>query len=189
VQVAIAALITGLTITLYIHRLGVPVVPTLGFAKSTNDGIPLPQGYREWTLISVASLGPPTSDIRAKLGNDIATEDFRRGTLPYRDGAIVARLAWHQAKDPQTAVALATQARAQGMDESGIAELLSGTAVSGEPVNVQFMIKDSKKYESTGGWRWMQFTNGKPDAIVQTSCLSCHEPARATDFVFTRYSQ
>jgi hypothetical protein len=50
------------------------------------------------------------------------------------------------------------------------------------------MIKDSKKYASTGGWGFFQFTKGKPDRVAPTGCFACHAPQKATDFVFTRYS-
>jgi len=29
-------------------------------------------------------------------------------------------------------------------------------------VNIQFMVKDSKKYAATGGWGFADFKNGKP---------------------------
>jgi hypothetical protein len=60
-------------------------------------GVKLPAGYRDWTLISVASVGPPVNDMRAKLGNDVAIQAYRAGTLPFPDGTIIARLAWKQA--------------------------------------------------------------------------------------------
>ena len=51
------------------------------------------------------------------------------------------------------------------------------------------MVKDSKKYAATGGWGFADFTNGKPaDEAVHQTCYPCHEPAKARDFVFTRYS-
>ncbi len=51
------------------------------------------------------------------------------------------------------------------------------------------MVKDSNEYAVTGGWGFAQFTNGKPanGAIVKT-CFSCHAPAKAYDYVFTRYA-
>jgi hypothetical protein len=150
--------------------------------------ISLPPGYRDWALVSVAAVGPPLNDIRAKLGNGIAMSDLRQGTIPYRDGAIIARLAWKQTTDPQTSNAFRLQGQQVGLRADTIAKLLSQSFVAGAPTNVQFMVKDSKKYASTGGWGFAQFTNGKADAIVQQSCFACHEPAKATDFVFTRYS-
>jgi Cytochrome P460 len=51
------------------------------------------------------------------------------------------------------------------------------------------MVKDSKRYATTGGWGFAQFDNGKPaQNVVQSACFACHEPAKARDFVFTRYA-
>ena len=62
--------------------------------------------------------------------------------------------------------------------------------VAGPPTNgVQFMVKDSSKYASTGGWGFVQFKDGRPaDEAVHHTCFCCHEPAKARDFVFTRYA-
>jgi hypothetical protein len=39
--------------------------------------------------------------------------------------------------------------------------------------------KDSKKYATSGGWGFGQFTNGKPDdEAVHKTCFSCHQPAK-----------
>ena len=157
-------------------------------AADIDSSITLPAGYRNWPLISVAAVGPPVNDVRAKLGNDIAMGDLQQGTIPYRDGAIIARLAWKQTADAQTSNALRLQAQQAGLSADAIGKLLSQSFIAGPATNVQFMIKDSKKYASTGGWGFAQFTNGKADAIVQQSCFACHEPAKATDFVFTHYS-
>jgi hypothetical protein len=186
-----SATVAVLGLVLSAHRLAAQVPAT---ALDQTGGTPaapnisLPSGYRDWTLISVAAVGPPINDVRAKLGNDIAMADLRQGTIPYRDGAIIARLAWKQTSDPQTSNALRLQAQAVGLSPDLIAKALSQTFVAGQPTNVQFMIKDSKKYASTGGWGFAQFTNGKPDAIVQQTCYACHAPAKATDLVFTHYS-
>jgi hypothetical protein len=53
------------------------------------------------------------------------------------------------------------------------------------------MVKDSKKYASTGGWGFGHFNerDGKPaeKALLQT-CFPCHQAIKARDLVFTRYS-
>lgn len=59
-------------------------------------GIKLPDGYRDWKMISIAQVGPPINDLRVKLGNDIAMKAFRNNTRPFPDGTIVARLAYQQ---------------------------------------------------------------------------------------------
>jgi hypothetical protein len=61
--------------------------------------------------------------------------------------------------------------------------------VPGAPTNIQFMVKDSKKYAATGGWGFGHFADGKPgDAAFMKTCFPCHEKAKATDLVFTRYA-
>jgi hypothetical protein len=62
--------------------------------------------------------------------------------------------------------------------------------VAGPPVHrVQIMVEDSKKYASTGGWRFAQFDDGKPanDAMLM-SCFACHALIKDRDLVFTRYA-
>jgi hypothetical protein len=49
-------------------------------------GVKIPAGYRDWTLISIARVGLPVNDMRAKLGNDVAIRTFREGTTPFRTG-------------------------------------------------------------------------------------------------------
>jgi hypothetical protein len=69
-------------------------------AKTNNSESPsifvteLPPGYRDWRLISVAHEEGKLNDIRAILGNDAAIKAYREGTLPFPDGAIIARVAW-----------------------------------------------------------------------------------------------
>ena len=55
--------------------------------------------------------------------------------------------------------------------------------------NVQFMVKDSKKYAETGGWGFADFKNGKPgNEDLHKTCFPCHQPAKDRDYVFTRYA-
>ena len=157
--------------------------------SSPNLVIEIPAGYREWSMISVASVGGKFNDLRVKLGNDVAMEAYREGKLPFPDGTIIARLAWRRVRSEQNNVAFRRAAERQGLPPEEITKLLAESVVAGPAVNVQFMVKDSKKYASTGGWGFGQFTDGKPDGeLVHKTCFSCHEPAKDHDFVFTRYS-
>jgi len=136
-------------------------------------GITIPPGYRDWKLISVAHEEGDLNDLRALLGNDIAVEAYRDGKLPFPDGTIIARLAWSYVPSEENNKVFG---RAQSF-------------VAGSATNVQFMVKDSKKYAATGGWGFAQFKDGKPDdkAALKT-CFPCHEPVKARDFVFTHYA-
>jgi hypothetical protein len=134
----------------------------------------IPVGYRDWRLISVAREAGELDDIRAVLGNDIAIKAYRANQLPFPDGAVIARIAWSFDSS-------AENNKAFGREQSFIA---------GAPKNgVQFMVKDSKRYASTGGWGYGHFNDGKPadDAMMKT-CSPCHQAVKDRDLVFTRYS-
>jgi hypothetical protein len=134
----------------------------------------IPPGYRDWTLISVAREEGSLDDIRAILGNDIAVKAYREGTLPFPEGALIARIAWsYDASEENNK----TFGKAQSF-------------VAGAPKNgVQFMVKDSKKYAETGGWGYAHFNDGKPaDTSFMQSCFPCHDLIKSRDAVFTRYA-
>ena len=93
-------------------------------------GVRLPAGYRDWPLISVATVGPPVSDMRAKLGNEVAMNAFRAGTLPFPDGTIIARLAWKQTTSEENNRALGPAAEKQ-LGPEVAQKLLSQSFVAG----------------------------------------------------------
>jgi len=137
-------------------------------------GITIPRGYRDWKLISVAHEEGNLNDIRAVLGNDVAIKAYRDEKLPFPDGAIIARLAWSYVPS----------------EENNKVFGRSQSFVAGPATNVQFMVKDSKKYSATGGWGFAQFKDGKPaDEALLKTCYPCHEPIKAQDFVFTHYAR
>jgi hypothetical protein len=139
-------------------------------------------------MISIARVGEPLNDLRVKLGNELAINASREGT-PFPDGAIIARLAYKAVTSEENNSAFRAAAEKQGLPPDQIEKLLAGSSVAGSPMNVQFMVKDSKKYASTGGWGFAEFADGKPSGeAVHKTCFVCHAPARAHDFVFTRYS-
>ncbi len=103
----------------------------------------------------------------------MAFQAFRDGKLPVPDGSIIAAL--HYKHSPS-----AENDKVFGDPQSFVA---------GAPTNIQFMVKDSVKYASTGGWGYAHFdADGKsgPEAAIK-SCAPCH--AKATrDAVFTKYA-
>jgi hypothetical protein len=150
-------------------------VPRADDAAAAISGGKLPLGYRDWRLISVAHEEGNLNDIRAVLGNDVAIKAYREEKLPFPDGAIIARLAWKYVPS----------------EEDNKVFGRSQSFVAGAPVNgIQFMVKDSKKYEPTGGWGFYQFDDGKllrGETILQ-SCFDCHTLNQDRDHVFTHYA-
>src|SRR5690348_16291341 len=133
----------------------------------------IPPGYREWRLISVAHEEGNLNSFAAVLGNEVAIKAYREGTLPFPDGAIIAAL--HYSHTPS--------------EENNKVFGRPQSFVAGTPTNVQFMVKDSKKYAATGGWGFAHFKDDKPgDEAFMTTCFPCHNQAKARDLVFTRYA-
>jgi hypothetical protein len=160
-------------------------------AESAISSGNLPPGYRDWSLISIARLGGKVNDLRAKLGNDVAIKAYRQQTLPFPDGAIITRLAWKAVPSQENNDALRPFVE-QNLGKPEGDRVIAESFVAGPATNIQFMIKDSKKFASTGGWKFIEFDNGKPAPQAEggeQSCYACHEPAADTDYVFTRYAQ
>ena len=151
--------------------------PTSGHADGEAAPIfvtKIPSGYRDWRLISVAHEEGNLNDLRAILGNDIAIKAYREGKLPFPDGTIIARIAWsYDASEENNKLFGQPQSFVAGPRKNG----------------VQFMVKDSRKYASTGGWGFAQFDDGKPaDEAVLKTCFPCHQAIKARDLVFTHYA-
>jgi hypothetical protein len=135
----------------------------------------IPEGYRDWKLISIAHEEGNLHSFAAVLGNDVAFKAAREGTLPYPDGAIIAALHWRHVPSEENNQIFG---RAQSF-------------VPGTPSNVQFMVKDSKKYAATGGWGFGHF-NGREEkpgdrSLLQT-CYPCHQKIKSRDQIFSRYA-
>jgi hypothetical protein len=142
-------------------------------------GVKIPPGYRDWKTIAVAQLLVPgkIDQLRAQLGNDIAIKAYKEGKLPFPDGAIIVALHWNRVSSEDNNKVLAGPFPG------------AQSFVAGSPVNMQVMVKDSKKYAATGGWGFADFRDGKPgDEALHKTCFRCHEPAKDRDFVFTRYA-
>jgi hypothetical protein len=143
-------------------------------------GVKIPAGYRDWQLIAVKQLhfAGKGEQLRAQVGNDIAIKAFKEGTLPFPDGAIIAAIHW---------------TRVPSEDNNKVLDVpFPGTQsfVIGSLVNVQFMVKDSKKYAATGGWGFADFTDEKPgDKALHETCFPCHVPAKDRDYVYTQYAR
>ncbi len=130
-------------------------------------GVTIPKGYRNWQVVA-PSQRDDMDQLRVILGNAIAMKAYRSKTLPFPDGAILAKLIWKRAKSAE----------------------FDNTFVPGEPVRVEFMVKDAKRYAATGGWGFGRFIEGKPaDEKQHGTCWPCHEAnVKGHDWVFTRYA-
>ena len=136
-----------------------------GGDSSPIFGVKIPAGYRQWELVAV-SHEEGFGELRAILGNVTSMKAYRDRTLPFPDGAILAKLAWKRVPSSE----------------------FSGAFVPGAPTTLQIMVKDSKKYASTGGWGFGRFIDGKAVDVAQhETCFPCHQGnVKGHDFVYTR---
>jgi Cytochrome P460 len=131
-------------------------------------GVTIPAGYRQWELIAPSQETGTLDELRAILGNGVSMKAYREGTLPFPDGAILVKLAWKHVPSTEFPPAF----------------------VPGPAMTVQVMVKDAKRYASTGGWGFGRFLGGKPvDEAQHKTCFACHAAnVKGHDFVFTRYA-
>ncbi|WP_426612808.1 cytochrome P460 family protein [Bradyrhizobium sp. McL0616] len=131
-------------------------------------GVTIPEGYRQWELIAPSQEEGSFNELRGILGNATSVKAYRNGTLPFPDGAMLAKLAWKRVPSPE----------------------FGSASVPGHATTVQIMIKDSKKYASTGGWGFGRFLDGKPvDEAQHETCFGCHQAnVNQHDYVFTRFA-
>ncbi len=105
--------------------------------------------------------------MRVILGNDVAVKAIEDHQInPWPDGTIFAKVTWYQQPDE------------------------TGFVRTGAFKQVELMIRDGHKYRSTKGWGWGRWLGtdfkpyGKTPAFAE-ECVSCHEPLRTNDYVYT----
>jgi Cytochrome P460 len=141
------------------------------------------KGYENWQLVSISQNGKV---IAAILGNPKIIDAFRAGVpgngKPFPNGSKMAKIHWipkqnENAPGPPT--------------------------VPGNLVNLDFMVKDSKKFADGDGWGFASFnhdaasdaftpatTADKPPQGNDAKCgVACHVKAKDRDFVFTEYGK
>ena len=137
-------------------------------APSPIYGVTIPDGYRQWQAIAPAEEAAPLDELRLVLGNPAAIKAIESSTLPYPDGTILVKLAYKRKQSPD----------------------IGSATIPGTPTTVQVMVKDSRRYASTGGWGFGRFINGQPvDAAQHQTCFACHAAhVKDRDYVFTRFA-
>ena len=130
------------------------------------NGIAYIPGYKNWEAISTTDR-LDNGTMRVIMGNDVAMKAIREAHInPCPDGTAFAKVAWDEVTDT------------------------AGNVHPGAFKQVEFMIKDSRKYAATDGWGWARWkgTDLKPygnNAMFTMECTGCHQPMRNNDFVFT----
>ncbi|GLU53714.1 heme-binding domain-containing protein [Dyadobacter frigoris] len=134
--------------------------------KPAPNGIEYIPDFRNWKAISTSDRFD-NGTMRVMVANDIAIKAIKENHInPWPNGATFAKIAWEELIDS------------------------TGKVQTGEFKQVEFMIKDDKKYEKTAGWGWARWKGiqlapyGKTETFTQ-ECINCHKPVKDNDFVFT----
>jgi hypothetical protein len=131
------------------------------------------RGYEDWAVISVARTD---EEVKAILGNPAIIQAFRSGIpangKPFPEGSRIAKVQWKHAKSKEAPFVV---------------------DVPTTPTQAFFMVKDSQKYQSSGGWGYAVFNHdnatGKmtPDAALADCGHVCHVAVKNKDYVFHPY--
>jgi hypothetical protein len=140
------------------------------------------KGYESWQAIGVSRNDRVMAVI---LGNPTMIEAYQAGIpangKPVPDGAKMAKIHWTPKPNP----------------------LFASATGPGDLVNVDFMVKDSKRFPDSGGWGYAVFdyntasdtftpgtTAGTPPQGNDAKCgFACHTIAKNRDYVFTEFQK
>ena len=133
------------------------------------------RGFESWQTVAVSHAG---NEIEVILGDPAMIAAYAAGIpgngKPFPDGVRMAKIHWNavQSKDAP-----------------------APTTIPGTLHDVDFMMKDSKRFTAGHGWGYGQFNYSvKDDAFSPLgsgpNCgVSCHELAKTKDYVFTAYGK
>lgn len=140
------------------------------------------RGYETWQVVSSSQDGDLIATI---LANPVMIQAYLAGVpgngKPFPDGAKMAKIHWSPKK----------------------METFPAATVPGPQHDVDFMVKDSKRFASSGGWGWGVFeydassntfrpgtTADKPPQANDAKCgFVCHTLVKTRDYVFTDYAK
>ena len=138
------------------------------------------RGYEGWHLVSISQDGPL---IAAILANPVMITAYKNGYpgngKPWPDGSKMAKIHWNPKK----------------------METFPAATVPATLHDVDFMVKDSKRFKDSAGWGWGAFeynaathsftpatTADSPPQANDAKCgLACHTIVQKRDYVFTDY--
>jgi hypothetical protein len=152
------------------------------YTVKVPDGLAFSEfrGYESWQVVSISHDG---NMIAAILGNPAMIEAYQSGIpgngKPVPDGAKLAKIHWN----PKTM------------------ETFPAALVPSTQHDMDFMVKDSKRFPDSGGWGWAVFDYDAasdtftPGTLADTppqghdaKCgFACHTIVQSRDYVFTDY--
>ncbi len=142
-------------------------------AAIAPPALEIPAGFQRWYLVNSMIITKDSPSFSAIDGlhhiyvNDIGLPRLMKGgSTPYPDGTVF-------------------------VDDVRDVSLVDGAFLQGGRKAIPVMLKDSKKYASTGGWGFQAWAGGDPKKPLVTDavkgCFECHAPQKANDYTFSTY--
>jgi hypothetical protein len=175
----------GITLALAVLATGAAISAQDRYTVKVPNGLAFSEfkGYDGWQTIAVSHNGGLLAVI---LGNPAMIDAFKAGIpgngKPFPDGAKMAKIHWNPKKN----------------------ETYPGQPLVPNTLHdIDFMVKDSKRFADSGGWGWAAFnydaasgtfTPGteadKPPQANDAKCgFACHTVVQTKDYVFTEYGK
>jgi hypothetical protein len=141
------------------------------FAAESADDLKPPTGYRNWFHVNtmIVDKGSPLFEALGGMHNvhvNSVGEAALKSGGPYPDETIFAT----------------------DLHEFTVSD---GSYVEGPQKALAIMVKDNKKYASTGGWGFQAWAGGDPTKPLVTDpakqCFECHQPKRDQGYVYSTY--
>jgi hypothetical protein len=138
------------------------------------------KGYESWQVVSISEDG---GKLAATLANPMMIQALQAGApgngKPFPDGAKMAKVHWDEKK----------------------LETFPAATVPASQHDVDFMVKDSKRFADSGGWGYAVFdydtakdafapgtqASNPPQSNDAKCGFACHTIVKNQDYVFTQY--
>jgi hypothetical protein len=142
-------------------------------AAPAGDKLVIPAGFEHWYLVN-SMVVTKDSPLSASIGgihhiyiNSVGFARLKKGgSTPYPDGTIFT-------------------------DDVRDFTFADGSYTQGSRKAIPVMLKDARKYASTGGWGFQAWAGGDPTKPLVTdpvkACFECHTPQKANDYTFSTY--
>ena len=173
----------SITLGLAVLATGAAISAQDKYAVKVPNGLAFSEfkGYEGWQTIAVSHNGGLLAVI---LGNPAMIDAFRAGIpgngKPFPDGAKMAKIHWNPKKN----------------------ETYPGQPLVPNTLHdIDFMVKDSKRFADSGGWGYAEFEYDTPSDVFRpgttadqppqgndAKCgFACHTVVKKQDYVFTEY--
>jgi hypothetical protein len=147
------------------------------YTVQVPDGLAFSEfrGFEDWPTVAVSQSGDL---IEVILANPVMIEAYRAGVpgngKPFPDGSKMAKIHWNAKKS---------------------AEAPAPTTVPDTLHDIDFMVRDSRRFSNSGNWGYAQFNYDAntdtftPEGTGSNCGHACHTIVQAKDYVFTAYGK